>query len=428
MSTRDYWLFKRSGGRWVFAWAPDANDKKKRKQTLLPANIHTQREAETYAGLHTAELKAPSSPTVQRARPIAVGDLVERWVTLRENDERFAAATFKDARTCLRHYVAKPVDRGPDLAQKDRVVDIGSMRADHLDVPVLRKWVRALSDVKGERSGRPLAPYTIRNILRALTWFLDDVIGEGWAALPGGQNPARQPAVHTELPEMVPLAGKSQKLRLAAAPDAQRLLDCERVPMERRVRYVVGLTAGLRDGEIAGLKLKDVDLDAGIVWVRYALQLQGRRGYATLGKTKTTASVRAVPLHVAAVEALKEWLSLGWEVHVGHAPRPEDPVFPNASGAAYRPRSADRFRNDASAAGLPTAVDGHPLTFHALRRTFATWLRAAGVPQEARQVLMGHVPRTAEERHYSEENPAALAEFVGRIPLVWRSAARRACA
>lgn len=126
-----------------------------------------------------------------------------------------------------------------------------------------------------------------------------------------------------------------------------------------------------------------------------------------------------MPLHPAAADALAEWLDEGWEIHVGRAPEPDDFVFVKRTGKPWRPRSAERFRAHALLAGLPTEIEGHALTFHALRRSFVSWLRHAKVPREARQVLMGHEPRTAEEKHYSEEDPAALAEFVARIRLVW---------
>jgi integrase len=408
---QDHWLFRRRGStRWTFAWAPDPSKKEKRKQTLLPEEIKNEREAKRYAELHEEELKN-ARPRARTSKDITVAEMIDRWVKLRADDNRFAASTTRDAIGHLQRFVARPVG----------AVDLGSMSPGRLNIPTLRAWVRELSKAQTERGSRPLAPFTIRNILRALVWFLDDVQGEGWAFLPGG-NPARAKAVRTELPEMAPLAGASQKLRVREASDAQKLMDCAHVPMERRVRYVVGLTAGLRDGEIAALLWRDVDLDAGVIRVRKALQLRTREGGARLGKTKTRSSVRVVPLHPAARDAVLDWQRVGWEIHVGHAPRPEDPVFANRDGNHHRPRSADLFRDDAGAAGLPTHVDGHPMTFHALRRSFASWLRAEGVPQEVRQVLMGHVPKTAEERHYSEEDPAALAAHVAKIALVWNKA------
>lgn len=407
---RNFWIFKR-GDRFTFAFADDPNDKSHRKQVTLPKEIKTEREAYRYGELHEDELKSAKPRTKSSSADKTIAETIERWVKLRENDERYAGSTFVDAATNLRTWVAKPVGSG------DGAVNLGSRRPEQIDAPLLRKWVRALIAAKGKH-GKPLAPYTIRNILRALTWLLDDTIGEGWATIPGG-NPARAKAVHAELPEMAPLAGKSQKLRITDTALAQQLLDCPRVRLAWRVRYALDFTSGLRDGELSGLRVRDIDRAEAIARVRKALQLKSRAGHATIGKTKTRDSDRNAPLHPAAIAALSEWLDEGWEVHVGRPPEPDDFVFVKRNGKPWRPRSAERFREHAELAGLPTHVDGHPLTFHALRRSFVSWLRQAKVPQEARQVLMGHVPRTAEERHYSEEDPAALAEFVGRIRLVW---------
>lgn len=403
--SQNYWVFRRGGSkRYTFAWAPDPNQKSKRRQVLLPETLRTKREADQYAEAHEAELKSASPGTPRSSGP-TLADLADKWSKLRVGDERLASATFQDAQSHVKKWI-KPT--------------LGTKTAGELDVPALRAWMRelrvAVTTTKTGKS-RVIAPYTARNVLRTLTWMLDDVIGEGWAVFAGG-NPARAEAVRSELPELAPRAGKSQKLRVRDVSLAQATLDHPRIPLDRRARYALVFTSGLRDGEVAGLTLADVDLEAGTVRVGKAVQLKHRDGHAKMGKTKTRDSLRVIPLHSAARDALKEWLGM-WPRLVGRPSKPEDPIFPNASGGFYRPRSAELFRVDAAKANLPTQVDGFPMTFHALRRSFASWLKAAGVPAEARQTLLGHVPKTAEERHYSEEDIGLLAGFVGRIGLVW---------
>jgi integrase len=396
-----YWVFRRRGfTRFTFAWAHDPTNRAKRRQVLLPEHLKTEREARRYAELHASELMTQPQP--KRSRGVTVADLVDRWIKLRTADERYAASTVKDATALLRQWV---------------VPMLGGKTSDELDVPLLRQWVRALGTAKGRRR-KPLAPYTVRNIVRALTWLLDDVQGEGWGFLRGG-NPARARAVHSELPEMMPLAGRSQLIRVSETTDAERLLDCKLVPVQRRIRYALAFTSGLRDGELAGLRWCDVDLERATVHVRQALQVKTRGCGTAIGKVKTRASMRLLPLHPAAVAALRAWKSDGWERHVGHAPAAHEPVFCNAQGEPHRPPSATLFRLDAGTAGLRTHVDGHPLTFHSLRRSFATWLRATGAPEEDRRALLGHAGKSTAERHYVEQDVAAMASYVSKIALVW---------
>ena len=80
--------------------------------------------------------------------------------------------------------------------------------------------------------------------------------------------------------------------------------------LERRARYALAFTSGCRDGEIAGLRLSDLDLDAAVPLFRVeqAVALVGKTGWATPNKTKTKGSKRAMPFHPAALAAIREWM------------------------------------------------------------------------------------------------------------------------
>ena len=398
-----FWIFRRGGAKaWTFAWAPDQAQPAKRKQVTLPPEVKTKSQAALYARENEEQLK--SGTTVARSTATTISILYEKFTKLYSKDERLAQATIGDAKSCLKTWV---------------LPKLGDLAIDKLDVPAAREWLRWLR-VQPTR-GRTIAPYTVRNVVAAFAVLLDAVEAEGWARLPAG-NVARSRAVRSLLPEMLPLAGRSQKLRIKETSLAQKLIDCGEVPMHRRVRYAVELTSGLRDGEELGLLWADLEIDAPVPHgtTRKAILLRHRKGQAKRGKLKTLSAERVFPIHqAAAVAALKEWKSEGWEQWVGRRPRAEDLVFPNAHGKAWRPRSAQQFREDAVLAGLPVEVDGHPLTFHALRRSFASWLNAAGVPDEIISALLGHSPRGTARKHYTEQDLPILAEHVAKIRLVW---------
>lgn len=401
-----WWVFKRAGSkRFTFSWAPDSNEPQKRKQALLPADLRTEPQARIYAREHLAELTAEHPVQRKTAAGPTVDDLADRWLDSRRADERRAGSTVRDNASHMKRWIR------PALGK----VTIKELES---GVPLLRKQVREWR--------AQMAPCTCRNVLSTLTSFLNEIVAEGWVVM--NANPAEHKAVRSELPEAVPLVGRSQKLRLTVAT-AQALITGTSaahelvIPAERRVRYAVDLTGGYRDGEIAGLLWSGVLLDATPprAEIEGALQLKSRDGHARPGKTKTRGSARTVPLHPCAVAALRWWFAEGWEEHTGKKPRSTDYVFANEDGKSWRPRSAEFLRRDLKAIGALTEVGGHPLTFHALRRTFPSMLADLGVPQDVRDRLMGHAGKGAGERHYTERELRVMAEHVGKIELEWRT-------
>ena len=183
----------------------------------------------------------------------------------------------------------------------------------------------------------------------------------------------------------------------------ETLLASSAVPEPRRVRYLIAVQSGARDGELAALLWRDVHLDGPLplLDVIKALATRGETGWATLGKLKTRGSKRKIPLHPQTQRALRAWYAVGWPQHVGRRPAPDDYLFPNAQGEAHRPASAELLRRDLESAGLPTSFVGrHPFTFHALRRTFATMLSDAFVSSDIRDALLGHVEGKTAEKFY----------------------------
>jgi integrase len=151
---------------------------------------------------------------------------------------------------------------------------------------------------------------------------------------------------------------------------AEQLLVSDAIPEPRKVRYVLAATSGARDGELAGLRFDDVDLDAATFSITKSTTTKGGttmpdgtkcRGVA-VREPKTDASVRTLPLHVLAVRTLRAWKAQGWARWVGRAPHATDLVFPSAEGKPWRPASARHLRDDLAAAQLPTLyLDKHPV-------------------------------------------------------------------
>ncbi|MBK7583141.1 MAG: tyrosine-type recombinase/integrase [Myxococcales bacterium] len=204
-------------------------------------------------------------------------------------------------------------------------------------------------------------------------------------------------------------AGARCRVRRGPAP---RLLKSEKLPEERRVRYLLAFTSGMRDGELAGLTWTDLDDST----VRVAKQVSTRARTPT--RPKTRYAHRVLPLHPLTAEALKTWKATGWVLLVGRKPQPTDPVFPDQHGHPHRPRSAELLREDLEAAGCPTKYAGeYPIDFHATRRSFASWLEANEVPGDIVDRLLGQAGKSVRKRHYSATDLEVMRKAIETIRL-----------
>ena len=147
--------------------------------------------------------------------------------------------------------------------------------------------------------------------------------------------------------------------------------------IERRM-YVVAAMTGLRQGELAGLRWRDVD------WV--ATKVRVRQAYVRdeYQKPKSRRGERAVPMPVRVAQEL-EALSRA-TAYTGE----DDLVFchPHTGKPIDRSKLSKRWRAAARTAGIYT--DDRQVRFHDLRHTFGTRMAAAGMPLRTLQELMGH--------------------------------------
>jgi integrase len=166
--------------------------------------------------------------------------------------------------------------------------------------------------------------------------------------------------------------------------EASRLLEEARGD-RLEAAYAVAVTGGLRQGEILGLRWRNVDLDGAAVEVVSALQ-KGPEGPVFV-EPKTSRSRRRVSLTRTAVEALRRHRAAqnAERLALGEAWEDNDLVFPNEIG---EPLSADRLRKAfwrlLSRAGLPH------VRFHDLRHTAATLMLGQGVHPKVASEMLGH--------------------------------------
>ena len=131
-----------------------------------------------------------------------------------------------------------------------------------------------------------------------------------------------------------------------------------------RLRPLVMLAAfaGLRASELRGLRWADVDLARGEIAVR-----QRADRYNSIGKLKSSAGSRVIPIGPQVAHALKEW-------RLACPKGGQDLVFPGRGGAARSYEAIyEAFSRAQVRAGITTKVRGPKYGLHGLRHFFASW-------------------------------------------------------
>jgi integrase len=375
---------------WVDLERPDLKntpeDKKAAKRLALKRSKRANRPGVAFVGKDIAT-----------APKVTLGDLEERWFALLETDPHLKRGTQTAYKSC---WTSNGAPR------------LGKLQVSALTIPVLRAWVRELTE--------ELSPSSVRNNAIALTRLLSDARAEGWVTLES--NPMKHEDVRAMLPTVE--APDADEIVFWTRAEVETLL-ASKLPDDRFGLYLVALLAGLRAGELRGLKFGHLELEAEIPYVRITEQLcLARSAGETVkrGSPKTRSSKRGVPLHAAAVAWLTWWRDEGWTARVGRPRTDEEPVFPAVDGEAGRPRDANILRRDLKAANLSeyfVTPDGErlPYTFHATRRTFSRLLGDNDVPPEMVGMLDGHAPKSVTERHYMGRSLEAMARAVSTLRL-----------
>ena len=159
----------------------------------------------------------------------------------------------------------------------------------------------------------------------------------------------QRPKLEKKLPKVL---AKSEIKKLFAATDN----------LKHRTELMVGYSCGMRVSEVAHLRIRDIDFERGVVYVR---QGKGRKD-------------RMVALSQALSEQLKAYMA---HYH------PYDYLFENQERTGpITDRTLQKiFNMCVKQAGINKSV-----TFHSLRHSFATHLLESGVDLRYIQELLGH--------------------------------------
>jgi integrase len=256
---------------------------------------------------------------------------------------------------------------------------LGALRLAQLTVPLVRGFEDRL-----RRDGR--SPVIVRKARRALGAILADAQERGLVA----QNVVYSMRKHRRSRS----ADGNGKLKVGVnipSPDEVRAIVAALPTIEEAARFrpllLTATFTGLRASELRGLRWEDVDLKRAELHVR-----QRADRYGTIGRPKSEAGERTVPLPPMVIAALRE--------HRLAAPKNElDLVFANGRrGIEHRITIVERGFHPAQVAAGVINGDGKAKYpgLHSLRHFYASWCinrRADGgleLPLKVVQARLGH--------------------------------------
>ena len=174
--------------------------------------------------------------------------------------------------------------------------------------------------------------------------------------------------------------------------------------------YVLALTCGMRQGELLGLRWKDLDLSGAVLHVRQQVcRMAGEWHYS---EPKTKAGRRTISLSGSAVEALRERrLAQNKERLRAQDWEDNDLVFSNRRGCPLDKGNLLRrsFGPLLERAGLPR------IRFHDLRHTAASLLLAENVNPKVVQEMLGHSSIAVTMDTYSHVLPSLQADAAEKM-------------
>ena len=202
-------------------------------------------------------------------------------------------------------------------------------------------------------------------------------------------------------------------MRTLSPDEARRFLaEAHGHPLE--ALFTLAVTTGVRQGELLGLRWRDIDWATRRAFVRHTLvRLHGRWW---LGEPKTARSERSIELTDATLDVLRAHRDRQAEVvaTAGRRLTGDDLIFADAAGEPLWGRHVTTlgFKALLRRAGLPD------IRFHDLRHTFATLQLMAGTNPKIVSEVLGHKEIAITLDRYSHALPTMQTEAMARLDAV----------
>ncbi|OMC94466.1 site-specific integrase [Paenibacillus sp. FSL R5-0636] len=305
-------------------------------------------EREAKRALREAQVQADKGSYCEPSK-LTYGEFLIEW--FRGKSSNYGTQTIKSTESYIRLHIKPQLGQYP-LAK--------------LNIIIIERFVNDLRE-KG------LAEGTIKRIFNVVTASLNsaerkDVIARNVASRIDNKPKA-----------------KRKDMQIWNANEVRHFLHTIR---KEEVRYYeafhLALATGMRQGEILGLRWRDVDLERGVISVRQTLSHDGKELRAG---AKTTTSIRTISFDVDTIQMLEKWMRRQQQekddagaMYINH-----DLVICTTVGTPTTPRNLSRTWYN-----MLKKSELHPITFHDLRHTHASLLLKNNVHPKIVSERLGH--------------------------------------
>jgi integrase len=287
---------------------------------------------------------------------MTVAEYLEHWLAV-DVDRRVAAKTAARHRGIVQHQIV------PRLG----IVPMRKLTAVHIEA--FEANLQREGYVKGRKRGQGLTPQTVLHVHRTLSQALAHAVKTGVLF----KNPAEQ---------VKPPRPTGREIAILTKPEVATLLRAAE-PTWLYLPVLVGITTGMRRGELLGLRWSDIDIKAARLTVNQSLERV--KGKTVFKSPKTTTSRRTITLPALTIEALKEHRAAQAAERLRLGLGKPELVFNHGDGSPMDPDSITKaFDRLIKAAGV------RRITFHGLRHTHISHQLMDGVHVKIVSERAGH--------------------------------------
>lgn len=178
------------------------------------------------------------------------------------------------------------------------------------------------------------------------------------------------------------------------------------------IAFLLAITTGMRQGEILGLRWKDIDFESGILYIRQTLSHDGK---IFLSEAKTKSSLRSIHLPNESIEALKKHRRMVIQEKLKAEHYTDlDLVVCTVHGTQVNASNLNRtFKR------LQEEAKVTKIRFHDLRHTHATLLIKLGINPKVVAERLGHSNTRMTLDTYSHVLPNMQEEAVQKLNVMF---------
>ena len=284
---------------------------------------------------------------------------------------------------------------------------LGAVKLQMLKAPQIQKM---LNDLQRGTSGRkPLSAKTVKDIYGILHRALGQAVEVGYLRI--------NPSDACKLPRV-----ERQEIRpLDEAQTAAFLNAIRGQPFERL--FIVDLLTGLRQGELLGLRWKDVDFDAGTVTIAQQLLKSKEKGGAYFFGSLKNDKTRLLTPAPSVMKALREQrrVQTEWRLKAGEFWEDSGLVFTDELGHHLSHVTVRKhFKKAVESIGIPEA------RFHDLRHSFAVNSLQAGDNPKTVQENLGHATAAFTLDVYAHATERMKRDSANRMEALFQSTKKAA--